>query len=281
MPRRNRPELERRASRSRSVVSAKAKSQNRIGYALIAFFSIVIIGGAYFYIDTVMNKPVFDKITMCPVNKPPAEIISILIDASDKMSPVQVASIRNEIDGYRNSLPRTGAMEVYTVGRTEKASLQPLFKACNPGSPEEFSALTESIPRATRRWRDDFISPVDSALTKALPSSEQATSPIMESLQSVAVTAFGPADRKDITKRLIIVSDMMQNSSKFSNYKSMDYESFRSAAGENLMTDLRGVEVQILYIRRHSKQGAKHIEFWQSYLAEQGARLTRVFSVSG
>tara|TARA_R110001599_G_scaffold72551_1_gene201233 strand:+ start:4291 stop:5148 length:858 start_codon:yes stop_codon:yes gene_type:complete len=285
MPRRTSGRNERQARRlprqSKSIGSVRKKRLNRYGFGIIAFVAVALLCTGYLYFETVINKPTFDEVTMCPINLPPAEITTVLIDASDVLSPVQTASVRNEIDAYRSNLPTMGALEIYTVGQTEDTALEPLFHACNPGSPTELTGLTESISRATRKWREGFIEPVEDALTRALPSQEQKTSPILESIQSVAVTAFGPSDRKDIPKRLIIVSDMMQNSASFSSYKSVDYSQFKPIGGVKFMADLRGVEVEILYVRRHPKQGKKHIEFWQSYFSEQGARLTRVFSVSG
>lgn len=284
MPSRTSRRHERRPSRRRTRGNSKAQFQSRIGIALIMAAVVLSMGGVWWYFYAVDTAIALDKETLCPVAQAPAEVTAILVDTSDLLTPVQSTAIRNELDGYRNAVPRYGAFEIYTVANTKSSVLEPLFRACNPGSPDQISGLTESPKRAARNWHVGFVMPLADALSKAMPESEQKTSPIIESIQSVAVTAFGGPLRKGVGKRLVIVSDMMQNTAAFSNYKSVDYIRFNAEAGEQLMVNLRGVMVDILYVRRPSAarwQGVDHIVFWQNYFATQGATITRVYSISG
>ena len=263
---------------------SRVLKQKVFGIVLIVTATMLAAGIIGWAVYTEQSTIAIDDETMCPLNTAPAEVTTVLVDASDLLSPVQVQGIRNEIEGYRNNVPRYGALEIYAVGQTQSEVLTPLFKACNPGGPNEISELTASVARETRKWREGFVDPLETALSNAMPNNEQTTSPIMESIQSVAVTAFGPTQRRDVFKRLVVISDMMQNTGAFSNYKSMDYEQFNKVAGERMMVNLKGVVVDVLYVRRASTarwQGEEHVRFWQRFFADQGATLARVYSISG
>lgn len=284
--RRQRPKRPERSGRGprRSPASDRISKGRIIGVCL-GVLGVTIVGGvlaATLYVKSTTVS--LDPETGCPKNAPPSEVTAVIIDGSDILTPVQVASIRNEISSYRNEVAKHGALELYAVGRTEDAVLRPLFLACNPGDPKELSELTSSIRLATRKWQEGFIKPLDDALTEAIPSTEQSTSPIMETIQSVAVTAFGPPERKGIPRRLIIVSDMMQNTSAFSHYRGGGYEQFKKAAAKKMMVDLRDVVVEILYVRRESVtkwQGGEHIKFWDQYFIENGTNINRAYSITG
>src|SRR3546814_13411971 len=111
------------------------------------------------------------------------------------------------------------------------------------------------------------------------------SSPIMESIQSIAVSAF-QGFGGDGAKRLIIASDMLQHGADYSQYGGkLDFAQFRqSAQYRKLRADLRGIEVEVFYLRRETRksaQGAAHVQFWRDYLEDLGGRLTHVVALEG
>lgn len=263
----------------------RVRRQNFIAVGIAVCVLALLGTGGWLFYQARASVVAVDAHTLCPVSGPPTAVTAVLIDASDPISPVQTEAIRREVDALRDTLPRHGAFEIYLVGETIEATRQPLFKACNPGNPDDVDELTGSRKLVAQKWSTGFAEPMAAAFAKAVPHGTEKTSPIMESIQSVAVTAFGGPKLNEVPKRFVIVSDMMQNTPAFSHYRSTDYDRFRSSgAATAMLADLRGVDVQILYVRRQAAQrwqGAKHALFWQAYLSAQGATVSRILSVTG
>lgn len=279
-PRPRRPDNARISARDR-----RARSGNIKGIVLISLVALIALGLGAVYVYVSQTTVRLDRETMCPVDQPPASITAVLVDASDPLTPVQTEKVRKELDVIRDQLPRHAAFELYLVGDTASGVREPLFKACNPGSPEQISEWREAPILALHKWREGFVGPMEQAFAKAMPTKDSKTSPIAESLQSIAVTAFGDAGLKGVPKHLVVVSDMMQNTARLSHYKGVDYDRFiGTPAAAQLTADLRGVDVLVLYVRReatHRWQGKDHVLFWQSWFSDQGAALSRVVAVPG
>lgn len=95
-------------------------------------------------------------------------------------------------------------------------------------------------------------------------------SPIMETVQRVAVDRFSGRAASSIPKRLIIISDMLEHTAAYSHYSGdLSFERFRlSDTYHKVRTDLGGAEVIIKYVHRlrpgHSST-REHIEFWREW----------------
>src|SRR5690606_34075213 len=109
-------------------------------------------------------------------------------------------------------------------------------------------------------------------------------SPILESIQSVALTSFARAP--DRPRRLVVISDMLQHTEDLSHYRGEhNFLAFRaSPRWRRLRPDLAGVEVEIFYVWRDTGldvQGASHVQFWRDVITEAGGRLVRVEALEG
>ena len=84
------------------------------------------------------------------------------------------------------------------------------------------------------------------------PASDE--SPIFESIQSIAVRAFGALPESNKDRRLVIASDMLQNTPEYSQYHGIgSFEEFkRSQYYRRVRADLRGVEVELYYFAEES-----------------------------
>ena len=80
-------------------------------------------------------------------------------------------------------------------------------------------------------------------------------------------------------RRLIVVSDMLQNTPEYSHYQNgADFSAWRNSAHgrEFPQFSLLGVEVEILYLKRtddfaRAAQNRGHVRFWEDYFVELGA----------
>ena len=127
---------------------------------------------------------------------------------------------------------------------------------------------------------------VNSLLAELLEVSEAPTSPLMEGIASIKVTAFSGARETINSKKLIIVSDMLQHSEKFSLYR--DNPSFnifdQTSEARTLDVDLSKIAVRVLLIQRKFKNGLNtgpYVEFWINWLSKQRASQFNFLRLTG
>ena len=162
---------------------------------------------------------------------------------------------------------------------------------CRPLEPGEVSELTGNRAIAQQRFDGVFTPRVASVLAAATAGAPSGRSPIMAAIQAIAVSAFQAADAaskggQPLPKRLIIVSDMLENSEAGNHYKGVpDFASYKSTpAYARVRSHLDGVSVIILYLRRDNAagvQGLSHIAFWNAWFADQAASVDDVVAIEG
>jgi len=229
------------------------------------------------------QRPTLNTATLCP-ERGPRGLTVVLIDRTESLSALQAEALRHQLERVKDNLPPLHAIEVYSLvpmsGSLLKASGA---RVCSPPRPE--SGLTANPTRAQQLWDTRFSQPLQAVFEALLQPHDEPSSPILESIQSVSVTAFD-AVGKDIPRRLIVASDMLQNTAEFSQYQDRrTFVDLRSTAYySRVRSSLPGVQVQILYVRRHQHatvQGATHVAFWEEYFSDCGATLDSVISLPG
>jgi len=266
-------------------VSAKRKQQQQRAGALLLVVALVL-GASVFglYIWKKGQQVKADPITLCPVDSPRG-ITVLLIDRTEPLNLIQKEDLRQHLARLRDTLPLYSAIEVYSIGPTASGVLKPEApRICNPGRGQGLSPLVANPALVERQWQSLFAVPLERILDQLLKDGEQPTSPILESIQSVALTAFAPLPTELRPRRLIVASDMLQNTPELSHYDQVIPLSQLGTTSyyHRVRATLTDVEVEILYVRRDTgRQGAAHIQFWQDYFADSGARLTHVIKLAG
>lgn len=225
-----------------------------------------------------------DPDTLCPREKPPSEILVLLLDMSDEYSEPQRLQIRNELERFRSGLKQFGLVEVYAVDRNGERVTKPLLHICNPGSDVDVNRLYQNPGLARKRWAT-FAAKLDGELARLLKSNESDTSPIFEAIQSTALRTFSLPEHDGLPKQLVLVSDLLQNvPGKFSHYQDdVSFSQFQdSKYFADTRADLTGVNVHLAYLLRSSSlQDADHLMFWEQYFAAQGAAVQSVVPIFG
>ena len=213
----------------------------------------------------------------CPEDGQYAAQIAILVDPSDTLTNVQEGSAAPRLlEAIENDAPETAEIRVYTVGQAGRGNTAAVLRLCKPAHPDGVSALTGNPGRAERRYRDEFLAPLQETLAALLSVEGDSISPIVEGIQVAAVSAFQPR-AADIPRRLLVVSDMIQNSGNVSFYRdSVDFGPLsRNPDYGTLRVDLSGVEVSVFLLARRGGagriQGGSLRGFWEEYFLDQGA----------
>ncbi|HEV8456188.1 MAG TPA: hypothetical protein VGQ24_14915 [Gemmatimonadales bacterium] len=246
---------------------------------------VLIAGGATLAIKGRAAAVPTNPDTLCPTQRPPSEITVILLDVSDRISEPQRLQIQNQLSRLRDSIPRFGLVEVYTVDRLRRRVTEPVSHLCNPGTGADLSKIYQNPQLAKKKW-DSFAAKLRTDINHQIEAPAHATSPIFEAIQATALRTFGKPDYDGLPKHLVIVSDLLQHvPGGLSMYEGVpSFESFKNTPYfSRVRSDLEGVSVLVYYLVRPGvkEQDRKHIGFWEEYFQAQGADVESVDKVFG
>jgi len=126
-------------------------------------------------------------------------------------------------------------------------------------------------------WEREFQEPLDEVLDE-LEGQDSPRSPIMERILFVSNDAFSSQSDNGQSKRLFIVSDLIQNSSSYSMYASYSWDRFVDSQSVVPLTAapyMRDVTVEVLYMlrpcnpERTIQSKPEHWMFWERYFGNQ------------
>ena len=260
---------------------ASRKQKQNLGYWIALVLGVLIISGfGVTGIVLSLDQRPTDRLSGCPTDGYDS-VTAVLVDLTDPINPVQAAALRNALMRIRNEVPQFGRLEIYPLESATTTTIAPLFSGCSPGNGRDVSNKFYGNPDlADRIWRQQFGERVDAIIEQIEKLPAQANSPLLEGIQSVAVTAFGvPMAESARDKRLIIVSDMIHNGSSLSMYNGApSFDQF--ALGSYFPTirpDLRGARVDVFLIVRDTRrmvQTPALYKFWVDYAARANGYLT-------
>src|SRR6266446_3289652 len=130
-----------------------------------------------------------DPKTLCRTDRPPAEVVVLLLDMSDEVSDPQRLKIRNEFDRLKASIVRFGLIEAYVVDRLEQRVTTPEVHLCNPGSGADLNKLYQNPDLARKKW-EGFVKQLDEELVRLMKTPPSQTSAIFEAVQATALRTF-------------------------------------------------------------------------------------------
>jgi hypothetical protein len=253
------------------------------GLVFFVVGGLVLLGIGLLYLKAGRNNPTLAADSLCPKTGPVA-VTAVVVDVTDPASQVTQAAIRSRVLAAADDLPRYGMLKIYAAGADETALLQPLFSRCNPGTSSDVDELTSSPELVQKRYDEGFEAPLRKALDGVLDVPRADRSPILEGVQAVTVSAFPPAVRK-LPRRLLLASDLIQNSPAYSMYGGPLDDRAAERAGEAIPAQLEGVNVELLMIRRSAQDALQtspeFADFWEGWFAAAGARVRRSTPLPG
>ena len=252
------------------------------GKLAIAGIALAALVGAYIY--TTSGRRELDHETLCPAS--PDAVTVLLVDVTDPMNLAQRQDFINQLERLRSTIPQFGKLAIFKVDAMSEQLLKPVIERCNPGTAENVSELTGNKASAAKRWREGFEKPLDEAFSSITAASGATRSPIVESIQSIALTELKNQETSEKPRRLIVVSDLLQNTERLTFYSGLPEPAqlVTSDAFRTLRTDLNGVDIELWMLQRPdaaSRQPAKLRQVWEAMIAEMGGRLQREYNVSG
>jgi hypothetical protein len=248
---------------------------------------IFVVGGVVITLFVLKPEKVeIDAKTLCPIKDGPSRFTAIVIDRTDSFGAISKADIEIQLKDIIDETKKGEQISLFAVEPIEKEPLHSLIKVCNPGNPDTVDQWTQNPGIMTRNWKTKFQAPLDELLDSLLAEEKASLSPIMESIQSVSITALSGKQKSLLPRRIILISDLLQNSRAWSLYKQQaDIDAFStSMQTRGLKPDLRGVSIELLILQRNTKHRVdetKLMSFWRSWIKKYGGKTTRILKVSG
>ena len=229
------------------------------------------------------RPPSLNQKNLCPADGPVGHIV-LLVDMTDPLSFTQkeafLLTLRELIE---KRTPKGYLLSVFMLGADFKENAAPIEELCNPGTGADRSELTANIKRLRRQYEEKFLKPLSKRTENLVASKPAKFSPIFEMVQLVGIKAFRKHDIKG-ERRLMIISDMLQNTPQLNMYNNPpDFSIFAASDyGRKTQPELQGVEVEIHYlINTPNVQTKRNLMFWEEYFNKAGARVVEVRSLGG
>jgi hypothetical protein len=265
----------RRASRSRR--RGGSETGTWLLFALVACIILLAVGGFIWLRLAATDRPVLDKQTLCPNDGARSKTV-VLLDTSDEWPEITRVEVRKRLEAIVASVPDYALLELRLLDPAVSGGQQ-MFSKCNPGDGSNLSEIIANPDLAHKRWMEQFDTPLQRALDRTMIQSEADSSPILATLQRIAVDEFA-SSRPD---HLIIISDMIEHTPSYSQYKGdLSYDHYKqSSSYKKQHTDLGGARVTILYVKRLRIDSGKHIRFWTDWIADNRGTLNEAIKLQG
>lgn len=256
-----------------SVSSYSREQQDQLGKRIIIGVGLIAVGLILFKLVLDLQRPELIE-NLCPKDGPPKEFV-LLIDRTDPFSEPQRKFVTQWILSLGQNLNQYERLSLYGLSADESSwNAEPHFSQCSPGN--KANELYETKSKIKAAYKKYFEDPLKQVLPEVMTNSQSPTSPIIEMIESIAKRP--ELSGKVPQRHFVIVSDMMQNSSGYTQYKlPIIYEEFKKlpfATTHNVR--LQGTTVTILYLEREqlqNYQNGAHLEFWERWFNDKGARI--------
>ena len=264
---------------------ARERERARNNYLVAAVVSIAVISLVVWTVLTKVEseRHQLNKLTMCPAAGPKGHYI-LLIDTTDSFSFTQKESVMSLMrDIVERKVPEGYLLSIFALGEDYEINSRPIVELCNPGTASTKSEWTDDVKGLRKKYQQQFLAPLTKQATSLMSARPGKASPIFEMLQLVGINGF---DRHAIEgeRRLIIISDMLQNTSGYQMYsQTPDFQKFSATPyGKKAQASLPGVDIELHYLMNTPQvQGRANAHFWEYYFDQAKARLKAVNVIAG
>lgn len=226
----------------------------------------VILGGSWL----VKSLPKGQKTAAAKLALPRKHTV-VLIDQTDTLS----AHCATQLELYLKDLPESmepGEMvSLFAVDANSDITVSPLLSEVNPGS--NVNEWLENYELKRQLFDKEFVKPITAIAGEVKSRPDSKTSPIIETINRIA-TWHKFSDKVSV-RRMVIYSDMLQNSRHCSDYTHSKAVHPASLGCPDL-EPLWGVDVDLRYILRRGKshlQTDAHRKNWIRRLRSAGAKV--------
>jgi hypothetical protein len=168
----------------------------------------------------------------------------VIVDRTDRWTPAMSGALTELIEAAQRETRRYQKFSIVSLDADQ--SVHPVFSVCNPGAPSFWSDLYRGRRYTQRDFEQRFVGAADRVIEEVSQPGEANTSPIVEYVHRwLGSDDFngGVAQR-----RLILVSDMRQNSQLYSVYGAPDGEGLAPVVQTQFGESAQGVAFDVYFV---------------------------------
>lgn len=187
-----------------------AANRRYAGFTAGVLFSILALSLSVW----LLRPAELDAATLCPTNRPLAGHTVVIVDRTDRWTQAMGSALTQLVENAQRDTDKYEKFSIVSLDADQ--SVHPLFSICNPGEPTFWSDLYRGRRYTTRDFEERFVGAGERIVEQVREPSEARTSPIVEYVHRwLGSDDFNASVRR---RRLILVSDMRQNSPLYSIY---------------------------------------------------------------
>ena len=168
----------------------------------------------------------------------------VIVDRTDRWTPAMGAALTQFVENAQRDTDRYEKFSIVSLDAEQ--SVHPLFSVCNPGEPTFWSDLYRGRRYTTRDFEQRFVGAAERVVEQVREPSEARTSPIVEYVHRwLGSDDFNAGVRN---RRLILVSDMRQNSALYSIYTARNGEGLGDVVQRQFGPAAEGVAFDVYFV---------------------------------
>lgn len=221
----------------------KKRDQANRTYAIMT--AAFLIGILALSVTVWMFRPAdLEEATLCPTNKPIAGHTLVILDRTDKWNPAMADALTKLVEDAQKNTAQHQKFSIVSLDSSN--SPHALFSVCNPGAPTLIADLYRGRRYTEHDFAERFVGAAERVVEQVRAPSEAATSPIVEYVHRW----LGADDFNETipNRRLILVSDMRQNSPIYSIYRSNDGKGLAQVVQTQFGPSAKGVTFDVYFI---------------------------------
>jgi len=187
-----------------------AANRRYAGFTAGVLFSILALSLSVW----LLRPAELDAATLCPTNRPLAGHTVVIVDRTDRWTQAMGSALTQLVENAQRDTDKYEKFSIVSLDANQ--SVHPLFSICNPGEPTFWSDLYRGRRYTTRDFEERFVGAGERIVEQVREPSEARTSPIVEYVHRWLGSDDFNANVRH--RRLILVSDMRQNSPLYSIY---------------------------------------------------------------
>lgn len=253
------------------------RKKDVLGYMIILSL-LVLVSGAFYARSAILgSRPQLDEDTLCPIGKELLAHTVLLVDRTDPLTKEQTTRLFDLIRRIRRGLTEYEEFSIFLITENQISIAEPYFSLCAPPQGDQASPWHQNPRKIRQAYEQKFGEPLKSKVEDLQKGTVAPASPIMSTIGAVMRRA--DMSNKVARRRLLIVSDFLENTEGFTQYtgNGTTFESFKRTPNYSASqrTRLDGVSVELLYVHRERDaafQRAGHRRFWEQWFEDRGAR---------
>ena len=246
------------------------------GYLIMGLVVLLLAAaGIYLFINE-GNRVKIDQITFCPIeDKQQFGKTVALLDLTDPLNKAQKEFFLKEIKELKDQIPKHHSLTIYTLDEDLDLNKSRKITMCNPGTVEDIESTYDKISinpkEIKKRWEIGFSKQISDVVNNIMfENNSQNSSPVMEMFQLIALNEFKGFKGSD--NEIIILSDMIQNTSEMSMYQNnlISFSKFKkSNYFSKVFTNLNNnVAIRLFVIKRDGSRAMQKNKYFANFWAQ-------------